>query len=170
MWDRNSQVIAAAEAGLHVMAEKPIGTRWADGVAMVKACDDASMRLFVVKQNRLCSTLQLLKRQLQAGRFGKLAMVAVNVFWPRPQSYYDQDSWRGAWEFDGGAGGSVTQTGSQLGGRGGGGNGGKGTTAAASGTPNSGGAGDGAGYPSPGHGGAGGSGLVPLRYRLEPVA
>ena len=62
------------------------------------------MRAFIcVKQNRFNSTLQLVKRQLQAGRFGKLAMVAVNVFWQRPQSYYDQDSWRGTWEFDGGA-------------------------------------------------------------------
>jgi len=99
----SGQVIAAAEAGLHVMTEKPMATRWADGVAMVKACDDAGVRLFVVKQNRFNSTLQLVKRQLQAGRFGKLAMVAVNVFWQRPQSYYDQDSWRGTWEFDGGA-------------------------------------------------------------------
>ena len=98
-----SQVIAAAEVGLHVCTEKPMATRWADGVAMVKSCDDAGVRLFVVKQNRFNSTLQLVKRQLQAGRFGKLAMVAVNVFWQRPQSYYDQDRWRGTWEFDGGA-------------------------------------------------------------------
>jgi UDP-N-acetyl-2-amino-2-deoxyglucuronate dehydrogenase len=97
------QVIAAAEAGLHVCTEKPMATRWADGVAMVKACDEAGVRLFVVKQNRFNRTLQLVKRQLQAGRFGQLVMVAVNVFWQRPQSYYDQDSWRGTWEFDGGA-------------------------------------------------------------------
>jgi UDP-N-acetyl-2-amino-2-deoxyglucuronate dehydrogenase len=97
------QTIAAAQAGMHVMTEKPMATRWADGVAMVKACDEAGVHLFVVKQNRFNSTLQLVKRQLQAGRFGRLAMVAVNVFWQRPQSYYDQDSWRGTWEFDGGA-------------------------------------------------------------------
>ena len=97
------QVIEAAESRLHVCTEKPMATRWADGVAMVKACDDAGVHLFVVKQNRFNSTLQLVKRQLTAGRFGRLAMVAVNVFWQRPQSYYDQDSWRGTWEFDGGA-------------------------------------------------------------------
>jgi UDP-N-acetyl-2-amino-2-deoxyglucuronate dehydrogenase len=97
------QVVAAAEVGLNVCTEKPMATRWADGVAMVKACDAAGVRLFVVKQNRFNSTLQLVKRQLQAGRFGQLAMVAVNVFWQRPQSYYDQDNWRGTWEFDGGA-------------------------------------------------------------------
>lgn len=98
-----SQVISAAQVGLHVCTEKPMATRWADGLAMVKACDQAGVHLFVVKQNRFNSTLQLVKRQLQAGRFGKLAMVAVNVFWQRPQSYYNQDSWRGTWEFDGGA-------------------------------------------------------------------
>ncbi|MFM7311872.1 MAG: Gfo/Idh/MocA family protein [Cyanobium sp.] len=97
------QVIAAAEAGLHVCTEKPMATRWADGLAMVRACDAAGVHLFVVKQNRFNSTLQLVKRQLQAGRFGRLAMVAVNVFWQRPQAYYDQDDWRGTWEFDGGA-------------------------------------------------------------------
>lgn len=97
------QVIAAAEAGLHVCTEKPMATRWADGVAMVKSCDQAGVHFFVVKQNRFNSTLQLVKRQVEAGRFGRLAMVAVNVFWQRPQSYYDQDSWRGTWEFDGGA-------------------------------------------------------------------
>jgi len=38
-----------------------------------------------------------------AGRFGQLAMVCINVFWQRPQSYYDQDSWRGTLDLDGGA-------------------------------------------------------------------
>jgi len=30
-------------------------------------------------------------------------MVSLNVFWNRPQSYYDSAKWRGTWEFDGGA-------------------------------------------------------------------
>ena len=98
-----SQVISAAECGLNVMTEKPMATKWADGLAMVKACDDAGVRLYVVKQNRFNKTLQLLKKQVINGRFGKIALVSVNVFWQRPQSYYNQDSWRGTWEFDGGA-------------------------------------------------------------------
>jgi UDP-N-acetyl-2-amino-2-deoxyglucuronate dehydrogenase len=36
-------------------------------------------------------------------RFGRIYMVNVNVFWTRPQSYYDSAAWRGTWEFDGGA-------------------------------------------------------------------
>jgi UDP-N-acetyl-2-amino-2-deoxyglucuronate dehydrogenase len=45
----------------------------------------------------------LLKRAIDGGRFGRIYMVSVNVFWSRPQSYYDSADWRGTWEFDGGA-------------------------------------------------------------------
>ena len=97
------QVIKASQVGVNVCTEKPMATRLSDGVNMVKACDSAGVQLFVVKQNRFNPTLQLLKKQLIAGRFGRLSMISVNVFWQRPQSYYDQDEWRGTWEFDGGA-------------------------------------------------------------------
>jgi UDP-N-acetyl-2-amino-2-deoxyglucuronate dehydrogenase len=98
------QAILAAQHGVHVLTEKPMGTRLADGVAMVKACDQAGVRLFVVKQNRHNATLQLLKQAVELGRFGRIYNVALNVFWTRPQDYYDQgNGWRGTWEFDGGA-------------------------------------------------------------------
>lgn len=98
------QAIDVAKAGKHVMTEKPMATRWQDGLRMVKACDDASVRLFVVKQNRRNATLQLLKQAVEQGRFGRIYNVAMNVFWTRPQDYYDQgNGWRGTWEFDGGA-------------------------------------------------------------------
>ena len=97
------QVVIAAKHGLHIMTEKPMATRWQDGVRMVKACDKANVHLFVVKQNRRNSTLQLLKRAIEEKRFGNIHMVHLNVFWTRPQAYYDQAKWRGTWEFDGGA-------------------------------------------------------------------
>jgi UDP-N-acetyl-2-amino-2-deoxyglucuronate dehydrogenase len=100
----SSQTIQIAEAGgRHVMTEKPMATRWADAKMMVQACDAAKIRLFVVKQNRRNSTLQLLKQAIEKGRFGRIYMVSINVFWNRPQSYYDSAPWRGTWEFDGGA-------------------------------------------------------------------
>ena len=98
-----AQAIEAARAGFDVMTEKPMATRWSDGLAMVRACDEAGVRLFVVKQNRRNRTLQLLKQAVDQGRFGRIYTVAVNVFWSRPQSYYDSAAWRGTWEFDGGA-------------------------------------------------------------------
>ncbi len=97
------QAIQIAHAGKHVITEKPMATRWEDGKRMVKACDEAGVRLFVVKQNRRNATLQLLKKAIQKKRFGKIYMVNLNVFWTRPQSYYDQGGWRGRWEYDGGA-------------------------------------------------------------------
>ena len=98
-----AQAIQIAAAGRHVITEKPMATRWADGKRMVEACDAANVRLFVVKQNRRNATLQLLKRAVEQKRFGRIYMVTLNVFWSRPQSYYDSAKWRGTWEFDGGA-------------------------------------------------------------------
>ena len=97
------QAIDAARHKKHVMSEKPMATRWKDGLAMVQACDDAQVRLFIVKQNRRNATIQMLKRALDEKRFGRIHMVQVNVFWSRPQAYYDSAKWRGTWEMDGGA-------------------------------------------------------------------
>jgi UDP-N-acetyl-2-amino-2-deoxyglucuronate dehydrogenase len=97
------QAIQVAHSGRHVMTEKPMATRWQDGLRMVRACDEAGVHLFVVKQNRRNATLQLLKRAIDKKRFGRIHMVTINVFWSRPQSYYDSAKWRGTWEFDGGA-------------------------------------------------------------------
>ena len=97
------QAMLAAGHGAHVMTEKPMATRWQDGAGMVRACDEAGVRLFVVKQNRRNATLQLLKRAVDERRFGRIHLAHLNVFWTRPQDYYDRDKWRGTWEFDGGA-------------------------------------------------------------------
>lgn len=99
----SEQAVELAMNGRHVMTEKPMATRWHDAIRMVKACDDAGVRLFVVKQNRRNATLQLLKKAVTQKRFGRIYMVNINVFWSRPQAYYDSAAWRGTWEFDGGA-------------------------------------------------------------------
>lgn len=98
-----TQTIKAAKAKVHVITEKPMATKWDDGLSMVRACDEAGVNLFVVKQNRRNSTLQLLKRAVTEKRFGKIHMVHLNVFWTRPQEYYDRASWSGTWDMDGGA-------------------------------------------------------------------
>lgn len=97
------QAITAAQHGVHVITEKPMAVRWADGIRMVDACDEAGVYLFVMKQNRRNATLQLLRRAIDERRFGRIHMVQLNVFWNRDQAYYDQADWRGTWEFDGGA-------------------------------------------------------------------
>ena len=97
------QGIAAARAGKHVVTEKPMSLTLRQADDLVRACDDAGVQLFVVKQNRLNPPIQLIKRAVDKGRFGRIYMANVTVRWQRPQEYYDAEPWRGTWEFDGGA-------------------------------------------------------------------
>lgn len=98
-----AQGVVAARAGKHVLSEKPMGTSLAAADELVEACDAAGVQLFVVKQNRLNPPIQLLRRAVDKGRFGRIYMANVTVRWQRPQEYYDAAPWRGTWEFDGGA-------------------------------------------------------------------
>ncbi|MGH7638162.1 MAG: Gfo/Idh/MocA family protein [Gemmatimonadaceae bacterium] len=98
-----AQGIAAAKAGKHVITEKPMAITLEQADGLVQACDDADVRLFVVKQNRLNPSVQLLKRAVDKNRFGRIYLANTTVRWNRPQDYYDSASWRGTWEFDGGA-------------------------------------------------------------------
>ncbi len=97
------QTIISACSKKHVITEKPMATQWQDGLSMVDTCEKNDVRLFVVKQNRCNATLQKLKAAVDEGRFGRIYMVALNVFWTRPQAYYSQADWRGTWRLDGGA-------------------------------------------------------------------
>jgi len=95
--------ILAAKAGKHVLTEKPMACRLAEADELIKACDEAGVKLFVVLQNRLNPSIQLVRRAFEEGRFGKIYMITSNVFWTRPQDYYDMAPWRGTWKLDGGA-------------------------------------------------------------------
>lgn len=94
--------IALAPYGAHVIVEKPMALTLDDADAMIEACDKHGVKLFIVKQNRFNIPVVQLRKALDQGRFGKLIMGTVRVRWCRPQAYYDQDSWRGTWAYDGG--------------------------------------------------------------------
>jgi len=95
--------VLAARAGKHVITEKPMAISLEGADELVGACDDSGVHLFVVKQNRLNPPIQLLKRAVENGRFGRIYLANATIRWARPQEYYDQAPWRGTWEFDGGA-------------------------------------------------------------------
>lgn len=99
----SSMGIEVAKRKINVITEKPMALNVKSADALINACDDNNVKLFVVKQNRLNATLQLLKKAIEKDRFGKIYLAQSNVFWQRPQSYYDQAPWRGTWELDGGA-------------------------------------------------------------------
>jgi UDP-N-acetyl-2-amino-2-deoxyglucuronate dehydrogenase len=95
-------VIALTQYRKNIVVEKPMALTLNDADAMIRACDRAGVRLFVVKQNRFNVPVVKLRQALESGRFGRLVLGTVRVRWCRPQSYYDQDSWRGTWALDGG--------------------------------------------------------------------
>ena len=95
-------VINLARFGKHIVVEKPMALTLDDADKMIKACDENGCRLFVVKQNRFNLPVTKLREALEEKRFGDLFLGTVRVRWCRPQSYYDQDEWRGKWSMDGG--------------------------------------------------------------------
>jgi UDP-N-acetyl-2-amino-2-deoxyglucuronate dehydrogenase len=95
--------VDVARAKINVLTEKPMAINIEAADRLIQACDENKVKLFVVKQNRLNSTMQLLKNAIDKNRFGRIYMAQANVFWTRPQAYYDAEKWRGTWEFDGGA-------------------------------------------------------------------
>jgi predicted dehydrogenase len=97
-----NHVMELAPYGKPIMVEKPMALTLADADRMIYACDKAGVKLFVVKQNRFNVPVMKLREAVEAGRFGKMVMGTVRVRWCRTQNYYDQDSWRGTWAFDGG--------------------------------------------------------------------
>jgi UDP-N-acetyl-2-amino-2-deoxyglucuronate dehydrogenase len=95
-------VVELARHGKHIVVEKPMALRLQDADAMIEACDTAGVKLFVVKQNRFNVPVVKLREAIDQNRFGKLVLGTVRVRWCRPQSYYDQATWRGTWALDGG--------------------------------------------------------------------
>lgn len=95
--------VAAAETGRHVITEKPMALDVASADRLIRACRANGVLLFVVMQNRLNTTMRLLKRAVERGRFGRIYMANTTVRWCRPQSYYDEAPWRGTRALDGGA-------------------------------------------------------------------
>ncbi len=79
--------IELAPYGKHIVVEKPMALTLQDADSMIAACDQAGIRLFVVKQNRFNRPVVKLRDSLVRGRFGKLVMGTVRVRWKLDQAY-----------------------------------------------------------------------------------
>ena len=101
--------VAAAQAGKHVLTEKPIATTLADADAMIDACAAAGVQLGVIFMYRFMDTARKMKEAIDSGLIGRpLLGECVGKFW-RDQAYYDSAAWRGTWAAEGG-GSLMTQT------------------------------------------------------------
>lgn len=93
--------VAAAEAGKHLLVEKPIEITLPRVDAIVNAANKAGVVLACVFPLRFAAGVAKAKEAVEAGRLGRLTLADCYVKWHRPQHYYD-GSWRGTWALDGG--------------------------------------------------------------------
>ncbi len=94
--------VAAANAGKHVVVEKPLEITLKRCDAIINACEKNKVRLCAIFPSRFSPVNMELKAAIDAGRFGRLTLGDTYVKWWRTQEYYDSGGWRGTWDMDGG--------------------------------------------------------------------
>ncbi|MCS7045105.1 MAG: Gfo/Idh/MocA family oxidoreductase [Gemmataceae bacterium] len=94
--------VAAANAGKHVVVEKPLEITLDRCDRIIDACDRNRVKLCTIFPSRFGDANVELKQAIAAGRFGRLTLGETTCKWWRPQSYYDQGGWKGTLALDGG--------------------------------------------------------------------
>lgn len=94
--------VAAAEAGKHVIVEKPLEITLDRCDRIIEACRRNNVKLSAIFPSRFHDSSIKLRTAMDAGRFGRLTLGDTYVKWFRTQEYYDSGAWRGTWELDGG--------------------------------------------------------------------
>ncbi|SNU02727.1 Predicted dehydrogenase [Ruaniaceae bacterium KH17] len=93
--------IAAFQAGVNVLVEKPMAPSLEECDRMIAAQEASGLMLSVVAQNRFRDDFAILREALDSGLIGSVSHVAVNSAWSRALPYYDL-WWRGTWLSEGG--------------------------------------------------------------------
>jgi len=94
--------IAAAEAGKHIIVDKPLEVTLEKCNQIIAACKKNNVLVATIFQSRFHDSALTLKAAVDAGRFGRLTLGDAIVKWYRKQAYYDSAEWRGTWKLDGG--------------------------------------------------------------------
>src|SRR5262249_19919096 len=94
--------VAAAEAGKHVVVEKPLEITAERCDHIINACERGGVKLCTIFPSRFGDANRALKEAIEAGRFGRPTLGQTTCKWWRSQEYYDKGGWRGTWALDGG--------------------------------------------------------------------
>ncbi len=94
--------VKAADAGKHVVVEKPLEITLEKGLEIVEACDRNGVLLGVIFQMRFGESAKRLKSAIDEGRMGRLMIADAYDKEYRPPEYYARDEWRGTREIEGG--------------------------------------------------------------------
>ena len=94
--------VPAAEAGIHVLVEKPLAANLADCDAMIAAARRGGVKLGVISQRRFYEPVRRMKEAIDAGKIGRPVLGVFLMFSWRDEAYYRSDPWRGRWSTEGG--------------------------------------------------------------------
>ena len=94
--------VAAAEAGKHVLVEKPIEINLERADRLIAACREHGVKLGVVFQLRFLDASEEARQAVRAGALGSPVMSDCYMKFHRPQDYYDNSRWKGTLAMDGG--------------------------------------------------------------------
>jgi predicted dehydrogenase len=94
--------IAAAQAGKHVLTEKPMAATLEQADAMIEAAASADVRLGVIFMYRFMDTARKIKEAVDKQLIGKALFGECVDKSFRSQAYYDSGEWRGNWVGEGG--------------------------------------------------------------------
>jgi predicted dehydrogenase len=97
-----SAAIEAAEAGAHILVEKPLAASLRDCDAMIAAAARNHVQLGVVSQRRFFEPVQRMKNAIDAGKIGRPVLGTTLMLSWRDEGYYASDPWRGKWDTEGG--------------------------------------------------------------------
>ena len=98
----SSMAVQAADAGKHIIVEKPMALNLEQADQIIRACDRNYVKLTVISQLRFTEAVSRMKDAVDQGLPGKLVMGNLYMKYYRSQEYYDSSSWRGTWAMDGG--------------------------------------------------------------------
>lgn len=104
--------IKAADAGKHIICEKPLDVNLHKADALIAAAREHGVKLGGIFQRRLHPLSQRVREAVQSGKLGRIYYADIHLYWWRAQSYYDGGwpaGWHGTWALDGG--GSVMNQG-----------------------------------------------------------
>jgi predicted dehydrogenase len=94
--------ICAAEKKIHILIEKPISIDPKDAKKMISVAKKNNVRLGMISQNRYNPGSQLVKKNLENGRLGKVKSIRLILSYHKPDSYYQESDWKGTWDKEGG--------------------------------------------------------------------
>ena len=94
--------ILAANAGKHILTEKPLAISVSEGDAMIAAAKKNGVLLGVGHQRRWSGAMRGMRDLIKSGKLGAPMRSAYNTANQRNEHYYASGTWRGRWDQEGG--------------------------------------------------------------------